>query len=90
MGARLPQTLTALAGTGLIFGAVFIPLVLLATPGSSQPLLALWWLSTIAWSLVVDAHIYRRALSITMSLGILIAVLLLALHLIVLKTLFPA
>ncbi|HLF30824.1 MAG TPA: hypothetical protein VI566_07310 [Xanthomonadales bacterium] len=89
MGARLPQTLTALAGTGLIFGAFSILLVLQAAPGSPQPLLALLWLATFAWSLVVDAHIYRRALSTTMSLGILIAVLLFALNFILMETLFP-
>jgi hypothetical protein len=89
MSSRLPQTLTALAGTGLIFGAFSILLVLQATPGSSQPLLVLVWLTTFAWSLVVDAHVYRRALSTTMSLGILIAVLLFALNFIVMETLFP-
>jgi predicted neutral ceramidase superfamily lipid hydrolase len=89
MSNRLPQTLTALSGTGLMFGALSILLVVQAEPGSSQPLLALLWLATFAWSLVVDAHVYRRALSITMSLGILIAVLLFALNFIVMEMLFP-
>ena len=89
MSTRLPQTLTALSGTGLIFGAVSILLVLQAKPGSQQPLLTLLWLATFAWSMLIDAHVYRRALSITMSLGILVAVLLFGLNFIIVETLFP-
>jgi hypothetical protein len=90
MSVRLPQTITALAGTGLIFGALSILLVMQAEAGKAQPLLALIWLAMFAWSLLVDAHVYRRALSITMSLGILVAVLLFGLNFILIEALFPA
>jgi len=90
MNYRLPQTLTALAGTGLIFGALSIVLVLQATPGTQQPGLALIWFAAFLWSMAVDAHIYRRALSITMSLGILVAVLIFALNFVVIELAFPA
>jgi len=88
MGSRLPQTLSALAGTGAIFGALSIVLVMQATPGATQPALALVWFGAFLWSLAVDAHIYRRALSFTMSLGVLVAVLIFALNFIVIETVF--
>ena len=90
MGSRLPQTLTALAGTGAIFGALSIVLVMQATPGATQPALALVWFGAFLWSLAVDAHIYRRALSFTMSLGVLVAVLIFALNFIVIETVFSS
>jgi len=89
LGSRLPQTLTALASTGLIFGALSIILVMQAVPGAPQPALALTWFALFLWSLAVDAHIYRRAMSITMSLGVLVAVLIFALNFIVIQALFP-
>jgi hypothetical protein len=52
--------------------------------------MATLWLGLFVWSLVVDAHIYRSALSITMSLGMLLAVALFALNFIVIDALFPA
>lgn len=90
MSVRLPQTITALAGTGLIFGALSILLVMQAEAGKAQPLLALLWLAMFVWSLLIDAHVYRRALSITMSLGILVAVLLFGLNFLLIEALFPA
>lgn len=89
MSSRLPQTLTALAGTGMLFGALSITLVMLATPGAAQPALALVWLAAFLWSLTVDAHIYRRALSTSLSLGILVAVLIFALNFVVIEMMFP-
>lgn len=87
--ARLPQTITALASTGLVFGALSVALALQATPGAIQPLLVLVWIGAFVWSLLVDAHIYRRALSINMSLGMLVAVLIFALNFVVVEQLFP-
>lgn len=88
ISSRLPQTITALSGTGLMFGAISIALVVQAEPGTVQPLLVLVWLGAFVWSLVVDAHIYRRALSTTMSLGMLVAVLIFALNFVVVEMLF--
>jgi hypothetical protein len=86
--SRLPQTLTTLAGAGLIFGFLSIFLIHLADPEAIQPLLALVWLALFLWSLAVDAHIYRHALSITMSLGVLLAVLIFAATFILIQTVF--
>ena len=73
--ARIPQTISALAGTGFIFGLLALLLVLQLDPQQPNPGLALAYLGLFIWSLVVDGHIYRHALSIKMSLGVLVAVL---------------
>jgi hypothetical protein len=75
---RLAQTLSSLAAVGLVFGTLSFIFLSQADPAQQQPVLALAWFSIFFWSLVVDAHIYRNALSITMAQGMLIAVLLLA------------
>ncbi len=75
---RLGQTLSALAGTGFVLGTFSYIFLVQADPDRQQPLLLLSWFSIFFWSLVVDAHIYRHALSITMPQGMLISVLLLA------------
>ena len=74
LSIRLPQTLSALAGTGFCFGLVSIALISQADPNRNQPILALVWFSVFLWSLVVEAHIYRHALSIAMSMALLLAV----------------
>jgi hypothetical protein len=74
-GVRLAQTWAALAGTGLLFGLLSVLLLLTAVPDRNQPLLALVWLAAFIWSLTVDAHIYRHALSTRWSQGILLAIL---------------
>jgi len=73
--ARIPQTISALAGTGFIFGLLALLLVLQLDPQQPNPGLALGYLGLFIWSLLVDGHIYRHALSIKMSLGVLVAVL---------------
>jgi hypothetical protein len=88
LSARLPQTITTLAGTGLIFGFLSIFLVRQADPESEQPLLALVWFSVFLWSIAVDGHIYRHALSITMSMGVLVAVMIFTVNLFLLELMF--
>jgi len=86
--ARIPQTISALAGTGCIFGALAYALLSQAQPGQPQPGLATAYLGLFVWSLAVDAHIYRHALSIKMSLGVLVAVLIFGANFIILKAAF--
>lgn len=86
--ARLPQTLTALAGTGFIFGLFSLLILSRVDPGQPQPDLALFYLVLFGWSLAVDAHIYRHALSIRMNLGVLLAVLIFAANFMVLNAVF--
>jgi hypothetical protein len=87
---RLAQTLGALAGAGAILGLIAFLLVMQADPGRNQPVLALLWFVVFAWSLVVDANIYRHALSVRMSQGVLIAVLLLAATYVLIEFSWPA
>ncbi|MDT8320476.1 MAG: hypothetical protein RQ826_08100 [Xanthomonadales bacterium] len=85
---RLPQTITALTGTGFILGLISVFLLQQADPEQPQPGLALVYLALFIWSLTVDAHIYRHALSITMSRGALIAVLVFAANFVLFKAVF--
>lgn len=86
--ARLPQTLTALAGTGFFFGLLSLLILTRIDPGKPQPDLALLYLGLFGWSLAVDAHIYRHALSIKMGIGVLLAVLIFAANFILLRSVF--
>ena len=86
--ARLPQTLTALAGTGFFFGLLSLLILTRIDPGKPQPDLALLYLGLFGWSLVVDAYIYRHALSIKMGIGVLLAVLIFAVNFMLLRTVF--
>jgi hypothetical protein len=56
--------------------------------GQDQALLALVWITAFGWSLAVDAHIYRHALSTTMSQGVLVAVIIFALNLVISQWVF--
>jgi hypothetical protein len=88
LSTRLPQTLTALAATGSLFGALSTFLAMQSQPGIPQPGLALAWFAAFFWSLTVDAHIYRHAMTINMSQGMLVAVLIFALNFVVIQVMF--
>ncbi|MCP4046431.1 MAG: hypothetical protein GY732_10625 [Gammaproteobacteria bacterium] len=75
---RFPQTLSALAGVGIIFNAITWALLTQSDPAANQPLLALIWFAVFIWSLFVDANIYRQSLSVPFAIGMLITVLTLA------------
>ncbi len=85
---RLPQTLAALAGTGLFFGLLSLLILTRIDPGKPQPDLAFLYLGLFGWSLAVDAHIYRHALSIKMGIGVLLAVLIFAANFMLLRAVF--
>jgi hypothetical protein len=88
LGARMPQTLSALCGTGFLFGSMVVVLLLGLEPEGPGPLQVLVYWILFFWSLAVDAHIYRHALSIKMQTGALIAVLIFAGNFVLLRTLF--
>lgn len=76
---RLAQTLCALAGTAVILDLLAFPFLLQADPGQrNQFVLALIYFGIFFWSIAVAANIYRHALSVNMSQGVLIAVLIIA------------
>ena len=86
--ARIPQTISALAGTGFIFGLLALLILVQLDPDRPQPGVALAYLGLFVWSLAVDGHIYRHALSIKMSLGVLVAVLIFAANFILMRAVF--
>ena len=75
---RFAQSLSALAGVGIIFNTITWALLTQSDPASNQPALALTWFAVFIWSLFVDANIYRNALSVPLAMGMLITVLTLA------------
>lgn len=86
--SRLPQTLSALSGTGFIFGLFSLLILSRVDTDQPQPDLALFYLVLFGWSLLVDAHIYRHALSIKMNIGVLLAVLIFAANFMLLNAVF--
>ncbi len=85
---RFSQTLSALAAVGIVFNLVTRMLLTLSDPLVNQPVLAMVWFAVFFWSLFVDANIYRHALAITLSTGVLISVLTLAVSYVLIETLF--
>ncbi len=85
---RFAQTLSALAGVGIIFNSITWALLTQSDPTSNQPLLALTWFAVFIWSLFVDANIYRNALSIPLAMGMLVTVLTLAVSYVLIEMLF--
>ena len=77
-GGRFTQTATALLGTGVLIGAVSLPvigwLVRLQAEQAMEALPVLLWFMLLFWSIVVVAHILRHALSVSYAMGILYAV----------------
>jgi hypothetical protein len=88
LSARINQTISALAGTGFLFGAMSIAMLSQADPDQPQAALALLYLGLFLWSLFVDAHIYRQALSIRMNMGMLVAVLIFGVNYFLLRAVF--
>lgn len=74
---RLPQTLTALAGSGALLNLLAAPVMLwlAALPEPAREgLPALLILGLVVWSLAVMAHILRHALDIPFFGGLLLAI----------------
>lgn len=76
--SRFVQTVTALAGVGIVFNAISWVILARFDGSQDQPELALAWFAVFIWSLAVDAHIYRHALSIRLPVAMLLTVMLLA------------
>ena len=85
---RFAQSLSALAGVGIVFNMITWALLTQSDPTSNQPVLALTWFAVFIWSLFVDANIYRHALSIPLAMGMLVTVLTLAVSYVFIEMLF--
>ncbi len=85
---RFAQTMSALAAMGVFFNLITYTLLSLSDPTLNQPLLAMIWFAVFIWSLFVDAHIYRNALSVPFAIGMLVTVLILAASYVLIEMVF--
>ena len=92
-GARILQTVTALAGTGAIITFIALPIsgwLHGADQSAGEGGFALLLLLILTgWSLAVAAHIFRHALSIPYFFGLILAVVFYAISISVFRALFP-
>jgi hypothetical protein len=86
--SRMPQTVGALSGVGFLFGLVSIYLLSRVDGSTPQPGLVALYFGLFLWSLAVDGHIYRNALSSKMGTGVLVAVLIFAVNFVLIRALF--
>lgn len=81
LGNRYLQTASALVACSIVFSLLILPLAWLSGPVPSPPapltsmqmLLGWLMLAIVAWNLVVEAHIVRRALDAPFALGLALA-----------------
>jgi hypothetical protein len=86
---RIAQTLAALTGSGALLGMPALALILGAGPDSTAMPTSIGWLVLLVWSLLVDAHILRHALSSSLAVGIGVALLYAMLTLLIISGLYP-
>lgn len=84
--ARFNQTAQALFGTGALIGLLNLPLWLVAATPVPGPLVVLA-LAGLFWSLAVDGHVWRHALSLPYPGGLAVAVLVFLLQIVALEAL---
>ena len=75
---RFVQTWIAFASAGALISLIFLPILwslnqAAATESPSNPITALGFIFLIVWSFVVDAHIFRNALSASFTVGFFFA-----------------
>ena len=81
---RYVQTLSAFAGTGILFSLVYVPIALKSAalpppvagqaPSGEQLLIAWAALLVVGWKLAINGHIWRHALDWPRAAGLLLAV----------------
>ncbi|MGH8502192.1 MAG: hypothetical protein ACREVE_06910 [Gammaproteobacteria bacterium] len=91
---RYVQTVIALAGAGVIIGAVGLPLIYSlyrsVQMGGVNSLTLLSYLLVLGWLLVVYGHIFRHALSTGRPFGVLVGFGYIVLTSVVIESLFPS
>jgi hypothetical protein len=92
---RYTQTVSALAGAGVIIGLLALPLAYSlynsALRGTTNaPLLLFAYVLVFAWMLVVYGHIYRHALSTGLFIGVLVGLGYIILTSVVIESAFPS
>jgi hypothetical protein len=93
--ARLQQTLIALMGAGILLGILAFPLLLwlkiaAQQVGFSPTLASLLLIGLMIWSIAITANIMREALSVSFTVGVLVAVIYALVSIQVMNFLFSA
>jgi hypothetical protein len=90
---RWHQTMTALFGTGVILGMFIFPLVFGGVQNHYeawvQQIIVFLFLIMVIWNVAVLAHIVRHAISTSMGIGIMIAILYIWMSSLLITMLFP-
>ena len=89
---RFIQTISALAGVGVLFHVISLPLMTILdndAGNSANGLISVMMLMLISWQLLVIAHIYHRALNSSMMSAIALSFALLIISITVSQILFP-
>jgi hypothetical protein len=90
---RWLQTMTALFGTGVILGIFIFPLVFGGVQNQYevwvQQIIVFLFLVMVVWNVAVLAHIVRHAISTSMGIGIMIAILYIWMSSLLITMLFP-
>ena len=91
---RTVQTLTAMAGSDVVIGVAALPVTAwlhgTLDEAAGSGLASLFFLLLVAWNLIVAGHVLRHALSSSLSLGVVLALLLYIFSVNVMHMLFPA
>ena len=91
--ARLVQTVTALAGSGILFNILAWPVLgymsVPDVPDTTMQMLSLFMLMVLSWEIMVTAHIYRHALNIQVLSAILLSLGLFFISLSLTQMIFP-
>lgn len=90
---RWQQTITALCGSGVILSIFIFPLVYGSAQNQSaewlKQIILLFFLVMVIWNIAVFAHILRHAISASMGIGIMIAILYIWISSLLISILFP-
>ena len=90
---RWLQTMTALFGTGVILGIFIFPLVIGGVQNEYevwvQQIIVFLFLVMVVWNVAVLAHILRHAISTSIGIGIMIAILYIWMSSLLITMLFP-
>jgi hypothetical protein len=86
---RYQQTLSAMAGVGVVFGWLALPVLLMASQDPVPAVAGLLWLGLLFWSLGVNAHILRHALDVPFGFGLVLATLYAVTVFVLVQWLFP-
>lgn len=87
---RAVQTLTAIAGSGLLISLVLLPgLIMMNTAPEEAKSFAIFILVDNIWRIAVNAHIFRHALSVSLLMAMILSVSYLLLGVLVADVLLP-